>query len=429
MFPIFYLIKIWYKLQDKVEKKAVQSLAAVLLLILSLFSINSLIFSVRLFRLSIGTIQKAETENRVLARNFLLNKRLSPLVRDRSHQTDLFLASLVTELIADDEVLRLEREFEELGKTVIDRFPENIFLVHYGLYEEGIADQDWANFDALSLKLLRESRFNSMSFPILTQNIAENKIPDSSLPFLIRYLNWMHNFSLSGDLLSWARKSKKIDDAVYDTLQKDISQRKTSRSAPQESPLERSGDFFFSIPFEKGKVEVEAGSNLLLGKKMRSVSSQTGGWIFTDISDTDQYAKGSFYGDIDRFQNNRLRVMGFFTRYFEGKGFAHGGLQMGKKIGLTEDLYLFHFKYKTSGQSEIPSFWLAYEFEKLQRIAPAESGWKDVFFLFNNAYYKLPFVQPFLRMFGTGSVWFENIGLYKIDPDNFWVEQDALIIQ
>jgi hypothetical protein len=110
-------------------------------------------------------------------------------------------------------------------------------------------------------------------------------------------------------------------------------------------------------------------------------------------------------------------------------GFASGGLQLRKRINLSDSTYLLHFRYKTSGQSEIPSFWLAYEIRKAHRIEPADSGWKEVFYIFNNNHYKLPQVQPLLRMFGTGSVWFENIGFYRIEWEGLPVEQDALIIQ
>lgn len=410
------------------KRKTRKTLIAALVLTLSILSINTLIFSVRLFRLSSRPHLDDEKRMDVLAKNFLMNKRLTPLVTENYQRNDYFLASFVAELIEDNSVDLLTKEYKGLFNNATKKFPENLFLAHFGLYEERAPAKDWQNFDRLALKLMREPRFNSLVFPMLTKKVVDKEIPDSSLPLLISYLNWMENFSLADDLLTWAYE-KRIENNVYDSLLVDLKRRKKRRQTAKKSPLDGRRDASFFIPFENKDMKVEAGRNLIFDGNFRKAGSIQKKWTFLDISDTESYAKGSFYGHIDSLENNSLRVMGFFIKYAEGKGYPNGGLQLKKRIELSKNTYLFHFKYKTSGQSEIPSFWLAYGIDKAHRIEPADSGWKEVYYIFNNTHYRLPYVRPFLRIFGTGSAWFENIGLYKIALDSITVEQDALIIR
>lgn len=411
------------------RKKVLTLLAAAFVLILLLLSVNALTFSFRLLRFTLSSSLGETKEMDLLAKNCFTNKRLAQSLDDNFLSNDYFLASFMAELISDSKIHLAGKEYERIFDRVHSRFRENIFLAHFGLYEECGPDKDWANFDALALKLLRERRFNPLSFPLLTERMTEGSIPDSRPPLLISYLSWMDNFSLAEDLLAWSREQGHFGEDVRDQLIEDLNRRKRRRPKRKGGPVAGPEQAPLVIPFENEAVKIDADKNLLPSQKARRPGPLRKRWIYSEISDTEQYGKGSFYGDIDPWENNGLRVMGFFTRSLAGFGFARGGLQLKEEIPTAEGTYLFHFRYKTSGQSEIPSFSLSWKIRKTHRLEPADSGWKEVFYIFDNSHYKLDSVQPLLSLFGTGTVWFDDIGFYTIELGDKTVEKDALVIQ
>ena len=70
----------------------------------------------------------------------------------------------------------------------------------------------------------------------------------------------------------------------------------------------------------------------------------------------------------------------------------------------------------TREDTERPSFWLAdVKYISEREIGPTGGAWRRVLFIFRNAELAIPEVKPLLRMWGTGTVWFADIGLYAVE--------------
>lgn len=410
------------------KRKTVSIFLASLLAVLSVLSFNVFMFSVRLLRFSLIPPPAGERQMDLLAKNLLANRRLAQRVRDKHLNSDMFLVSFMAELIRTDKVSLLEEKYGSFFDSVIEQFPENIFLARSGLYPENDPSKDWENFDPLALRLMREPRLNSLVFSLLTARITEGDIPESCLPLLIFYLNWTQNFPLAENLLGWSSEKNRVENKTLASLRDDLELRKRRRPKEKYGPVDESPGIFFSVPFKNQNVEVEAGKNLILGENPAARRPDRR-WIFIDISDNAKYSKGSFFGRIDSLERNRLRVMGFFAETVPGMGHPNAGLQLRKEIPAGEGIYLFHFRYKTSGESEIPSFRLSWRERVIHRLEPSCSEWKEVFYIFDNSLLGLDFFQPFLRMFGTGSAWFDGIGLYRIEWPGESFESEALIVR
>lgn len=406
--------------------KTGKSIFVFLLLALSILSINKLSYVFLFFRFSLSPPAYKVKNFDLLSQSYLKNQRLSVLIKDKFLGNEHFLASFGAALIVDRQSHLFESRYAALLPHVLKIFPENIFFDHLGIYEERDSLSDWDNFDALSLKLLREPRSNYFVFPVLTQLIIDKEIPDLSLYDLIYYLSWMENFTLAEDLLSWGCEEKKIGEDVYEELKKDLKQRKKERGADEVVIQELSYPSIVSLG--DNDLKIVLGRNLLAGGSFNLKNSLKQFWTFSDMSDREPFSKGSFFGDIDYLESSCLRVMCFFEKMVDGKGPARGGFWYNNRIFLQQRPYVFCFRYKTLHESENPSFWLSYGLKE-PRTGPASSAWKKVYFVFNNSHFKLEFVKPLLRMWGTGSVWFDDIGLYEIEMEGPVVEEDALFIQ
>ena len=86
------------------------------------------------------------------------------------------------------------------------------------------------------------------------------------------------------------------------------------------------------------------------------------------MSDRAPFSKGSFYGDIDEFENSSIRVMGFFKEKKEKKQPSRAGFWYKNSIPLERKFYLLYFKYKILEGTEIATFWLSNELKKEPRL-------------------------------------------------------------
>jgi len=388
---------------------------------------SKLTYVFQFFRFSLSPPAYKVKNIDLLSQSFLKNQRLYSLIKDKFLDNEDFLASFTAELISKNQTHLLKSQYANLYSYVLRKFPENIFLDHLGLDKENGALRDWENFDALALKLFRESRFDFFVIPFFAQRFSDEELFEHGMSALVYYLNWMENFSLAGDLLDLSYEEKKIGKDEYEALKEDLISRKRKQSPKKELIQELALDSpFVSLDYNGLKIILER--NLLRDGSFEKKNSLKQFWTFSDMSDREPFSKGSFYGGRDHFENKCMRVMGFFVNNLDGKSPVRGGFWYSERIFLEEKTYCFCFSYKTLHESENPSFWLSYGLKE-PRTGPASLTWKKVYFIFNNSHYKLEFVKPLLRMWGTGSVWFDNIGLYEIEVEGTAVEKDALFIQ
>ena len=418
----------WFIKLNKVTGRYLKVIFLFILIIFFIFSINKINFLFDLTKFSLDSKKYEKKNLELIAESLSENKRLFELInRYKFYKNELFLSLFIKEMIKQNKVDLLQNESKFFLPIILEKFPENIFLHNLNFYRTK-NQREWRNFDLLFFKILEDSKLNFFSFKILTDSIYKGKILKEDLFNLIYFLNWRKNFSLAEDLLNWGMKEKIIDNNQYNFLLKDLIQRKRNKKIKYENNLKNIKNKLKEL-FGKKNIKIRIKENLIQDGSFTQRDSIKKYWFFSDMSDRKPFSKGSFYGDIDLIENNSIRVMGFFVKRIPGKGPARGGFWYKEKIPLKVKVYLFYFKYKTLIGKEIPSFWLAYEFRKEPRLGSTDFKWKEVFYIFNNKNLKIPKVQPLLRMWGTGSVWFDDIGLFEIEIQGASIEKDILFIE
>jgi hypothetical protein len=322
-------------------------------------------------------------------------------------------------------------EFENVCSLLIEKFPENVFLDEFNLYKTETMAKSWENFDPLFFGLMDDPEFNDLSYDVLVDSFLTGKIDKKNLDSLIYYLNWNRNDSLSIDLIKWGETEGILNEEQYNFLMEDLTSRQAEIQEQSKTVGAGPVELLSSIKklMELKGLNINLGRNLICDGGLDKKASLHMYWTFSDMSDKEPFSKGSFIGDIDEYEKNSIRVMGFYTEKTENRHDARGGFWYKSNIPLDRKYYLFHFKYMTLEESESPSFWLTDELGKEPRLQPTQKVWKECFYLFNNSTLNLTIVKPLLRMWGVGTVWFEDIGLFELAAEGDFLENDLLIIQ
>ena len=394
------------------------------------FSLNKILFLVGLSQFSLSPKFEKKSGPEFLARHYSKNRKLSLLIPNDT-SNDFFIGSFFKGLIKKRIKGREETGLEDYMLLIIDKFSENIFLDGLGLYGNELKDKAWDNFDMLFLKIIADPDLNALSCDVLIDSVRSDKIDKKYLPSLIYYLNWKRNFDLSRYLLDLGISEGNLSEEIQKSLTTDLSVRHSGLSKRSDvvclAPAEIERKLHGLLKEKESSVSL--GDNLLFDGGFKKITSLDKYWAFSDMSDGEPFSRGSFYGSIDEFENNSMRVMGFFIEKTEKRSPSRGGFLYNHYIPLKEKVYLFYFKYKTREATESPAFWLSKELKKEPRLKPTNMDWKECFYLFNNGILNLPEVKPLLRMWGLGSVWFDDIGLFEITTEGISIEKDLLIIR
>jgi len=401
------------------------------ILLALLFSFSKIAFLFDLIQSSLISNTNQEKKLKTLAKGFFKNGRLSPIIKERYFNDETFLVIFAMEVIKHGKNVELKKGSNLLLPIILDKFPENIFLDNFNLYREKNLSKDRENFDFLFFRILRSTEFNRISKKIIIQSISDQKISETSLFHLILYLNWMNNFALAKDLLIWGIKENKLDKNSCSFLQEDLHLRKNENEfqlahfSIDKLRIENTVKTFFN----NNEIKIDFAQNLISDGSFTDQNSLKKHWDFSDMSDSEPFSKGSFYGYFDSMSEKSMRVMGFFTKQIENKEPSRAGFCYKEEIPLAEKVYLFYFRYKTFQGKEIPTFWLSYAFNKEWGLEPTDFKWREVFYIFNNRQFKIPSIRPLLRMWGIGSVWFDDVYLLEIEPGGISIENETLFIK
>ena len=393
-------------------------------------SFNKIVFLVQISQFSLSPKFEKRTSSDFLVRNYSKNRRLSFLIRSNA-SNELFTASFLKGLIKKAKRSPEDVGIEDFIPLIIDKFSENIFVEHLGLYGRINKDRVWDNFDPLFLKIIEDPDLNEWSQDILIESVRSDKIEEESLPSLVYYLNWKDNFDLSRALLSWGSEEGILDDKMQHFLASDLSARqaKLTKRITGAGIVEEEIEGRISGLLGVNESTVDLEEDLIHDGGFAEMTSLLEFWTFSDMSDRDPFSRGSFYGGIDEFENKSVRIMGFFSEKTGKRSFSRAGFWYIRNIPLEKKVYLFYFKYKTLEGTESPSFWLSRELKKEPRLKPTNMDWRECFYLFDNEKMGLSSVRPLLRLWGLGSVWFDDVGLFEMAPEGISIEKDLLIIQ
>jgi hypothetical protein len=154
-------------------------------------------------------------------------------------------------------------------------------------------------------------------------------------------------------------------------------------------------------------------------------------WYFSRMFSEKVFSRGSFFMGTDKIgksKNPVIRVMGFFISHDANKSGPRAGVRFRERITAENGFYVFSFDYCTIMGSERPSFFLSKGMEK--RIPSTRGQWKKVIFILNNAFNEYEYLDPLIRMWGTGTLLVDNVFLSKAAAWEFSIlESHALHIE
>jgi hypothetical protein len=407
------------------------SLLSLAVLAVFLFSLGKMSFLYDIFKFSLSKEKKIQEAYKIWSHYDPKNKKLSSLLEPYKSRDD-FLFMLAADILKEYyEEEFIEEKFRDYLPIIQEKFPENIFLKQLGLSSAENNPKFSENFDPLFLHILKSPEFNMQSYNMIMNAVQDGLLSNQGLFYLIDFLNWQQNVFLAAKLMQWGIDEGRLTERQYRILRRDLSLRddpKKNKGKKIEINHEEIKREIEDI-FQNDEMNIDLGKNLISGENLEDRDFPEKYWAFSDMSDREPFSKGSFYGDIDEYENNCLRIMGFFKEKTEKKRPSRAGFRYRKNIPLEWKFYLFYFKYKIQEGTEIASFWLSNVLKKEPRLESNPMKWKECFYLFNNSQMKMAEVKPLLRMWGTGSVWFDNISLFELNIEGRFVEKDLLIIR
>ncbi|MCP5046817.1 MAG: hypothetical protein GY940_06575 [bacterium] len=250
------------------------------------------------------------------------------------------------------------------------------------------------NPDPLSLELLADPAANGLSEEVFREYIPS--LPDEFKANVAGFCRWKGNEEL---IKSWTW-------TIPDSLD--------SATEPPPMPLK----------------PVETKNNLLNSPGFDSAEGFKTHWVFSNMAGSPPFADGSFtMGQQPLGQNKVLRIMGFFSGGQTPRTQSRAGAWYKKAVPVTKGYYVFSFDYATATGSESPSFYLWKKIRE-QKLPAIPGHWRNVIFVLDNTGGRHKWLKPLIRMWGTGSLWVDNVCLLKVtDPRFKMISRQELTIK
>lgn len=286
-------------------------------------------------------------------------------------------------------------------------YKDNFYFQH--LFPPAVsktAKNNWKNLDAVSLQILADKTMNP-----LTLSLWE-KIKPSFDPAFAENL---------ADFCRW-KKNTELNHYLVNAF--NLSESKDKKGFNEGESFSRLAE----ILLKKNKLTIgDFGSNLLGAAAGDDVESFEKNWYFSNMARREPFSDGSFTIGLQEINGNRcFRLMGFFVDNREGKSNARGGIWCREKVPLKKGFYIFSFDYATKTNNEKPSFYLWKGIDETH-LPPTNGKWKKVIYFLNNASGKHTLLKPLFRMWGTGTVWIDNITLARITHPQFAFTEPSVI--
>lgn len=271
------------------------------------------------------------------------------------------------------------------------------------------------HLDDVTLEILADPSMNP-----LTISILKKIVPGFSRDFaenLADFCQWKGNRQLVDFLAAAGIEKNSLNKPAFVPLNLQQSTARLKEILPGKY---KQGAFRF-------------GGNLLTSPGFDDIKKTGRNWRFSDMTDYKPFAAGSFtMGPDSAGKNGMLRIMGFFVAKEKNRANPRGGAWYKKRIPIDAGHYLFSFDYAAKTGKENPSFYLGKSIGE-KRLPPTNGGWKKVIFILDNTGAKLKILKPLIRMWGTGSLWIDNVFLAKIEftgpsipiPGTFLAVKDA----
>jgi len=172
-----------------------------------------------------------------------------------------------------------------------------------------------------------------------------------------------------------------------------------------------------------GGDEFELGANLIKNGNLEEGDFQLEGWEWVEWIDRDKYERGLFVGKADSFERYEgdvaLAIAGIVVEEDSARKPARAGYH-GRSVTLEpKTLYLLSFFYKTEGlQNGEASVYLGKDprvvFPSDFRLPQTDGTWRKAFILGWNDLDEQTEIEPILRIWGEGTVWFDEVRMEAI---------------
>jgi len=406
------------------------SLLSLAVLAAFLVSLGKMSFLYDIIKFSLSRENQIYEAYRIWSQYNPKNKRLSSLLEPYKSKDDFFLFLAAEILKGYYEEGCVQEKFRDYLPVIKEKFPENIFLKQLGLYSEENIPKFSENFDPFFLHILKSSEFNTQSYDMIMNAVQDKLLSNHGLLNLIDFLNWQQNVSLSAKLLQWGIDEGRLSERQYRFLKRDLNLREDQKKHTGNKIRIDHEEIKRKIEeiFQNDEMNIALGENLIIDENLEDRDFPEKYWTFSDMSDTQAFSPGSYYGGLDLIENDSLRIMGFFSEREKKKQPSRGSFLYKYRISLKRKFYLFYLDYKTLNDTELPSIWLS-GIKKELPLESTENSWKKCIYLFDNAKLNINEMRPILRMWGVGSVWVDNISLFELNIEGRFVEKDLLIIR
>ena len=288
------------------------------------------------------------------------------------------------------------------------RFNDNFYLRDLlgNLHQK----KDWRHLDEVSLALLADPKMNQRT-TVVFEKIGST-FGKKFIKNLADFVSWKGNQSLCDYLVSTYAipppfRSVDLEGVSYDE---------------SVSGLEK-------IMRAKYKLRADRlGENLLPCPGFTSPGCTEKKWYFSRMFNTKPFSRGSFFMGTDKTgesKNPVTRIMGFFISHDPNKSKPRAGVRSRRRITAENGFYVFSFDYFTVTGSEKPSFFLGKGMEK--RLPTTRGQWGKVIFILNNAFNEYEYLDPLIRMWGTGTLLVDNVFLSKTAGQEFSITESYVL--
>jgi len=262
--------------------------------------------------------------------------------------------------------------------------------------------RDWRHLDEISLDLLADVQMNQRTMAIFEKIAAS--FDRKFIKNVADFVSWRGNVSLRDYLVS----AYAIPAPFSGADMMDVNYNESV------SGLEK-------VMRQKYKLRADRlGENLVQCPGFTDPGCTGKEWYFSGMFNGKNFSRGSFFMGTDKIgkrKNPVIRVMGFFISHDTNKSAPRAGVRSRKRIAAENGFYVFSFDYCTITGSERPSLFLSKGIEK--RIPSTGGQWKKVIFILNNAFNQHEYLNPLIRMWGTGTLLVDNVFLSKTAGQEF----------
>ncbi|MCP5105703.1 MAG: hypothetical protein GY950_20110 [bacterium] len=296
---------------------------------------------------------------------------------------------------------RFEEDSKVLTLSRFQRLYRDNFYFRYVFPAKTAVKGNWQNLDAVAFGLMADSGMNALTLPAWKQMTGENDFGPEFLRNLRDFYRWKGNLQMAGFL---EKKHNLAKSPVR------------SEGPGETASLKR---LTAILTETHGLTAADMGKNLLEAAAFDNEDLFEKNWYFSKMAEREPFADGSFTMGLDSTaKNSCLRLMGFYVGNREGKSNARAGVWSRETVPLRKGFYVFGFDYFTKTGWEVPSFFLWKDIK--EQWLPSTAGkWKKAVYIIKNLSEKRRILKPLIRMWGTGTLWIDNVYLAGITNPGF----------